>query len=248
VSYPPVVRAHVHPHSCSACSVPGPFCTLPEKLREILEGMKTGASYSKGQVLFHESDPCHTVSIVCEGSVKLITSSTDGRGLVLRFAAPGEILGLSEAVLGQSAYRCSAIAAEVTHVAVIPRETFMRFVSSYRELCVCLTYALSEQYKMAQRETKFLAFGGTSTSRLAHLLLAEASERGTTVDDGIHIHSHITHLELAQSIGSTRETVTRILGNLNHSGIIGRAQNEIVIRRKEELQRLDSPDPAHGNG
>jgi CRP/FNR family transcriptional regulator, cyclic AMP receptor protein len=237
------MRAQSQPHPCSACQAPGAFCTLPEKLRDIFESLKTGASYMRGEVLFHESDPCHSVFIVCEGSVKLITSSTDGRGLVLRFAAPGEILGLSEAVLAQSAFRCSAIAAEATLVAVIPRETFMRFVSSYRELCVRLTYALSEQYKTAQRETKFLAFGGTSTSRLAHLLLAEASEHGTTVGDGIHIHSHLTHLELAQSIGSTRETVTRILGNLSHSGILGRASNEIVIHHKEELQRLDNPDP-----
>jgi CRP-like cAMP-binding protein len=170
--------------------------------------------------------------------MKLVTSSSEGRILLLRFTAPGEVLGLTESVLGQSSYLCTAIAAEATTVANIPRDTFIRFVTSYPEACLRLTTALSEQYKSAQRETKFLAFGGTSTSRLAHLLLEQAAEYGETAADGIHIPSHVTHSELAQSIGATRETVTRILGDLNQRGILERTDGAIIIRSPDELTRI----------
>lgn len=235
---PPASR--VHPHPCSACSVQRSFCSLSDNLRVVFDGLKTSAAYSRGEVVFHEANPCHRVFVVCTGSMKLVTSSSEGKVLLLRFAGPGELLGISEAVLGNSSYQCSAIAAEPSVLAIIPRDTFVRFVTSYPEACLHLTYALSEQYKSAQRETKFLAFGGTSTSRVAHLLLEEASAHGKAVEADIHVPSHVTHSEIAQSIGSTRETVTRILGNLNHSGIIERTANEIVIHNAYELARLDT--------
>ena len=227
------------PELGACCTRQGAFCSLSDDLRTTLEELKTSASYTKGQAAFHESDPCHSVYFIRTGSMKLVTSSREGRGLLLRFAGPCEILGLPEAVLGQSTYRCSAIAAAPTVVAAIPSDTFIRFATSCPELRIRLAVALSEQYRLAQQETKFFAFGGNSTSRLAHLLLEEASEHGDSVADGIHVR-HATHLELAQSIGATRETVTRILGNLSHSGILARTPLEFVIQGKEELTRLDT--------
>lgn len=236
MSPPPASRAH--PHSCSACTVHQSFCPLPEHLRVVFQSLKTSAAYGKGEVAFCESDSCHSVFVVCEGSMKLVTASSEGKVLLLRFAGPGELLGVAEAMLGDAPYECSAIAAEPSVLAIIPRETFVRFVASYAEACVRLTVALSEQYKTAQREAKFLAFGENSTARLARLLLDRSAEREEAAAHGVRIPSHVTHTELAQSIGSTRETVTRILGSLNHLGIIERMPDEIVIRSAEELTRL----------
>ncbi len=229
----------VHPRSCCGCSVHGSFCSLSDELRPVFESLKTSAEYSKGEFAFHEADPCHSVMIVCKGSMKLVTSSSEGRNLLLRFVGPGGLLGDSEAMTALASYQCSAIATEPSVLAVIPRATFVRFVTAYPEAGLRLTYALSEEYKMAQREAKALAFGGNSTSRLAHLLLEQASRHGQVVADGIHIPSQITHLEYAQSIGSTRETVTRILGNLQHDGVIERTEDEIVIHDPAALASLD---------
>ena len=227
MSLPPVPR--VRSHSCSTCPLHQSFCHFPEKLRAAFDGLKTTVAYRKGEVVFHEADRCHSVFAVCEGSVKLVTASSEGRVLLLRFARPGEMLALAEAVLGPGPYGCSAVAAEATILAVIPRDTFMRFISSYPEACVALTVALSQQYKFAQRETKFLGMGDTSTVRLAHVLLEWSRE---------HAPLRVTHGDLAQAIGSTRETVTRVLGNLTHSGIVERRDDEIVILHAGELSRL----------
>jgi CRP/FNR family transcriptional regulator, cyclic AMP receptor protein len=230
--------SRVHPHPCGACVVKGSFCAQPDPLRTIFESLKTSAAYAKGEAVFHETDLCHSVFVVCSGSMKLMTSSSQGKALLLRFAPPGSLLGLAEALIPGGSYQFTAIAAAPSVVAIIPRETFVRFATSYPEVCRRITLALSEQYRMAQQEMKFLVFGGTSTSRLAHLLLDEALEYGQASPDGIHIPSHITHSELAQLIGSTRETVTRALGGLEHGGIIERQPEEIIIHSTRRLARL----------
>ncbi|MGZ8709244.1 MAG: Crp/Fnr family transcriptional regulator [Thermoanaerobaculia bacterium] len=222
---------------CNECLVRGTFCRLPEDLRAVFEPLKTTATYRKGDVAFHESDSCHSVFAVCAGSVKLITSASQGKVLLLRFARAGELLGMAEAVTGR-VYDYSGIAAEPAILARIPRDRFMRFVSSFPAAACRLTVALSEQYRFAQRETKFLAFGETSTARLARLLLDWSAERGSPSPGGMQIESHLTHAELAESIGSTRETVTRILGALSHDGIVERTHDAIVIHREQELNRL----------
>ena len=233
---PPVSR--VRPHSCSTCPLHRSFCHLSEKLRVAFDGLKRTVAYRKGEAVFDEGDRCHSVFAVCQGSVKLVTASSEGRVLLLRFARPGEMLALAEAVLGPGPYGCSAVAAEQSLLAVIPRDTFIRFISTFPEACLALTLALSEQYKFAQRETKFLGMGETSTVRLARLLLEWSGERGTAAADGVHIPLHVTHGDLAQAIGATRETVTRILGNLTRDRLIERRDEEIVIFHADELSRL----------
>lgn len=236
MSLPPVSR--VHPHSCSTCPLHRSFCQFSEKVRTAFDDLKTTVTYWKGEVVFHEGDRCHSVFAVCEGSVKLVTASTEGRVLLLRFARPGEMLALAEAVRGSGPYGCSAVAAEPSLLAVIPRDTFIRFINSFPEACLALTLALSKQYKFAQRETKFLGLGDTSTVRLARLLLEWSEERGTAAADGVHIPLHVTHGDLAQAIASTRETVTRVLGNLTRDRLIERRDDEIVVLQADELSRL----------
>jgi CRP/FNR family transcriptional regulator, cyclic AMP receptor protein len=236
---PPVSRAR--PQSCSTCALHRSFCHFSEELRAAFDGLKTTVTYGKGETIFHEDDRCQSVFAICEGSVKLVTTSSEGRVLLLRFAQPGEMLGLAEAVLRPAPYGCSAIAAEDSTLAVIPRETFLRFIGTYPEARLGLTVALSEQYKFAQRETKFLGFGDTSTVRLARLLLEWSAEHGVPGEDGVHIPLHVTHGDLAQAIGATRETVTRLLGHLTRAGLIERRANAIVVLRPAELARFGAP-------
>ena len=241
MSLPPVSR--VRPHSCSTCSLHQSFCHFAEELRAAFDGLKTTVTYWKGETVFHEGDRCQSVFAVCEGSVKLITTSTEGRVLLLRFMQPGEMLALAEAMLGPAPYECSAVAAENSILAVIPREMFLRFIGTYPQACLGLTLALSTQYKIAQRETKFLGMGEHSIVRLAHLLLEWSGQFGAAGGDGAHIPLHVTHGDLAQAIGATRETVTRLLGQLSRAGIIERRAKAIVVLRPAELARIGTLPP-----
>jgi len=208
-------------------------------MREAFDGLKTTVAYHKNEVIFDEGGHCHSVFAICEGNAKLVTTSREGRVLLLRVFGPGEMLGLAEAVLN-APYETSAVAMVSSILAVIPRDTFIRFISSYPEACVRLTIALSEQYRSAQREEKFLGFGEPSTVRLARLLLEWAADRGASTAAGLHIPLHMSHADLAHAIGATRETVTRILGSLCHDGLIERRADGIVILRRDELALLGS--------
>ena len=235
MSNPPNPR--VRPHSCSTCPLHRSFCGFPDELRLAFEGLKTTVSYHKNEVIFDEATRCHSVFAVCEGNAKLVTTSREGRVLLLRMVGPGLMLGLAEAVLDVP-YGSAAIAVESSILAVIPRDTFIRFISSHAEACMRLTTALSEQYRFAQREEKFLGFGELSTVRLARLLLEWGEERGEVTEEGVHIPLQMSHTDFAQAIGATRETVTRILGNLSHDGLIERRSNGLVILRRDELALL----------
>ena len=227
----------MRPHSCQTCPLHRSFCDFPEELREAFDGLKTTVAYHKNEVIFDEATRCHSVFAICEGNAKLVTTSREGRVLLLRMVGSGEMLGLAEAILN-APYESSAVAMESSILAVIPREAFIRFISSYPEACVRLTVALSEQYRFAQREEKFLGFGEPSTVRLAHLLLEWAADRGASTAEGVRIPLRMSHTDLAHAIGATRETITRILGNLSHDGLIERRADGIVILRRDELALL----------
>jgi CRP/FNR family cyclic AMP-dependent transcriptional regulator len=241
MSHAPAAR--VRPRSCGTCPLHRSFCDFPEELRAAFDGLKTTIAVSRNETIFEERTRCHSVFAVCEGNVKLVTSSTEGRVLLLRVAGPGEMLALAEAVSDAMPYQCSAIAMEPTILASIPRETFIRFVNSYPQACVALAVALSEQYRCAQEEEKFLAFGETSTVRLARLLLGWSEDRGEPARDGVSIPVHLTHTELAQAIGSTRETVTRVLGSLSDRGLVERQSSGLVVVQPDALARIASSSP-----
>jgi CRP/FNR family cyclic AMP-dependent transcriptional regulator len=239
MALPPVSRAR--PQSCSTCALQQSFCHFPEELRAVFDSLKTTMAYWKGETIFHEADLCRNVFAVCRGSVKLIATSSEGRVLLLRFAQPGEMLGLAEAVLGEAPYECSAVAAQDSILAVIPRQAFLRFIGSYPAACLGLTVALSEQYKFAQWETKFLGLGDVSTVRLARLLLEWSADHGVAAGNAVHIPLHVTHGDLAQAIGATRETVTRVLGQLSRAGVVERRADAIVVLRPAELAGIGIP-------
>jgi len=228
-----------HPQLCRDCKIARErsFCSLPRDVRSVLDELKAGVAYARGETVFGEGAPSRSVYIVCSGVLKLLNASDQGKVLLTRFALPGEMLGLAEALIA-APYECSAVAAEASTVSVVPRETLLRFVLSYPAAGLMMTSALAEQYRGVQREARFLAFGGTSAARLARLLLESSSDPDDRSVTCIRIPQHVTHAELAESIGSTRETVTRVLSELARRGLIRRNRDGMVVVDREHLVAL----------
>ena len=229
----------LQPHPWRDCVVSRPrsFCTLPRDTRSVLDELKASVAYARGEIVFAEGAPSRSIYIVCAGSLKLLNTSSAGKTLLTRFAVPGEMLGIAEAI-GGGTYDCSAVAAEASVVSVIPTETLLRFLHSYPAAALRMTEALAEQYRGVQREARFLAFGGTSTARLARLLLESSADDDDPGVTCIHIPPHVTHAELAESIGSTRETVTRVLSELVRRGLVRRSRDGMVVIDREHLAAL----------
>jgi CRP/FNR family transcriptional regulator, cyclic AMP receptor protein len=131
-------------------------------------------------------------------------SSEDGKILRVRVAKPGEVLGLSATLTGKP-YELTAQAAEPCQVSFIKRNDYLRFLREYPDACFKLTEALSEKYHLACQEMRWLGLSRTVEQKLARLLL-QWSDNGTSRPQ-LYVDLTLTHEEIAQVIGTTRETV-----------------------------------------
>jgi CRP/FNR family transcriptional regulator len=226
-------------NDCVDCSVRAErtFCNLaPETLKE-LDAIKFTAVYPKGSLLFVEGEQPRGVFILCGGRAKLTTSSAEGKTLIVKIAEPGEVLGASATILGRP-YEVSAETIEPSQLNFIKRENFLRFLQSHVEVCMHTAQQLSEKYQSAQREIRSLGLSQTTAEKLARLLLGWCNSSGEETPKGIRLTVLLTHEEVAQMIGTTRETVTRIFSDFKRRHIIEVKGSSIFVVGKPQLEAM----------
>jgi CRP/FNR family cyclic AMP-dependent transcriptional regulator len=226
-------------HNCADCTVKGErlFCNMSDKTMSGLDEIKFTAVYPKGSLLFVEGEQPRGVFIVCSGRVKLTTSSTEGKTLIVKIAEPGEVLGASATILGR-AYEVSAQTLEPAQVNFVRREDFMHFLTQFPEACMHTAQQLSEKYHSAQREIRSLGLSATTGEKLARLLLDWCARNGEDTAKGRRITILLTHEEIAQMIGTTRETVTRLLSEFKRKKIIDVKGANVFVQQRGELQDM----------
>ncbi len=224
---------------CSECSVRHErmFCNLDAETLKVLDGIKFTGMYPKGSMLFVEGENPRGVFILCSGRAKLTTSSTEGKTLIVKIADAGEVLGASSTILGRP-HEVSAETIEPSQLNFIKREDFLKFLSMNVDVCIHTAQQLSEKYQAAQRDLRSLGLSQTTSVRLARLLLEWAASRGEETPKGVRISLLFTHEEVAQMIGTTRETITRILSTFRKKGLIEMKGATLVILDKKALETL----------
>ena len=172
---------------------------------------------------------------MCAGRAKLFTTSREGKVLILKIAQPGEVLGLS-AVISGTPYELSAETSGPCQVNFVDRESMMNLVRKNGELGLHAAEALSRDFQSAYRDIHDLVLARSSSGKLAKLLLSwtDAPEKSNE----IRIRSSLTHEEMAQMIGSSRETVTRLLSSLKKKQVIRVEGSTLVIRNRVALEAL----------
>src|SRR5947209_738462 len=188
------------------------FCNMSTSAMEVLDAIKFTGVYPKGSVLFVDGEQPRGVFILCSGRAKLTTSSSEGKTLIVKIAEPGEILGASATILNRP-YEVSAETIEPSQLNFIKRDDFIRFLEEHTEACMHAAQQLSEKYQAAQREIRSLGLAQTTSEKLAKLLLDWAARNGEETPKGLRLSVLLTHEEIAQMIGTTRETVTRLLSD-----------------------------------
>lgn len=228
-------------NSCTACTrgTDQLFCNMSPAAMKTLDAIKFTSVYPKGSILFVDGEEPRGVFILCSGRAKLTTSSSEGRTLIVKIAEAGEVLGASATILGRP-YEVSAETLEPSQLNFIKRDDFLRFLSSHTEACMHTAQQLSEKYQSAQREIRSLGLAQSTAEKLGKLLLDWCALHGETTPKGIRLKVLLTHEEIAQMIGTTRETVTRLLSEFKRKKIVEVKGSTIVILRKEELERMVS--------
>src|SRR5581483_9385828 len=211
-------------------------CNLSPAAIAELNGIKSTITYPRGALLFVEGEEPRAVFILCNGRAKLMTTSAEGRTLIVKIAGPGEILGASAAILGQP-YELSAETLEPCQVNVINGSAFVNWLRTRSEASVRAARQLSAKHDAAQQEIRSLGLTRSAAEKLARLLL-DWCRHGEFTAGGIRIRVLLTHEEIGQMIGATRETVTRLIGDLRRREIIETKGSTVIVRQKDALEKL----------
>jgi CRP/FNR family transcriptional regulator, cyclic AMP receptor protein len=224
--------------NCLICKLRtnGFFCDLPKPTLQEFEKIKYASAYPPGAVLFVEGQAPRGVYLICAGRVKLTTTSRDGKTLILRIASAGELLGLHATVSGK-AYELTAETLQACQLDFIKRDDFLKFLQNHGDACLNAAQHLSHNVQNAYEMIRSLGLSHSVSERMARLLL-EWSDDGEQTKDGLRIKIALTHEEIAQLIGTSRETVTRVLSEFRQKKFAELHGSTLMIRDKEALERL----------
>jgi CRP/FNR family cyclic AMP-dependent transcriptional regulator len=214
------------------------FCGLSPEVLKSFSAAGHLSTYPGGAILFVEGQAPRGIVVLCSGKVKLSTTSREGKVLILRIAEPGDALGLS-AVISGTPYELTAETVGPCQVNSIDRDSLTRLLDKYGELGLHSAQTLSREFQSAYRDIHELVLARSSAGKLARLLLSWSGGRERdTAGREIRIRSSMTHEEIAQMIGSSRETVTRLLSELKKKDLIHLEGSTLVIRNRPALEAL----------
>jgi CRP/FNR family transcriptional regulator, cyclic AMP receptor protein len=224
--------------NCQSCKLKKStfFCELSPKALKAFDATRTSSVYPEGAVLFLEKQDSRGVFILCEGEVKLSISSSDGKTLILRIAKPGEILGLMSVLSGKP-YEVTAETIRPSQMAFVRRDDFLRFVAQHPEAYQGVTRQLSANYHGACEQLRTVGLSASAPEKLARLLLEWAAE-GEQTNIGTRIKMPLTHEEIAEFIGSSRETVTRTLSEFKHQHLVALKGSTLTIPDRAALEHF----------
>ena len=227
--------------SCLTCKMRSDriFCDLATPALQSFEAIKYATAYPKGAVLFVEGQAPRGIFVLCKGRVKLSICATDGKTLILKIAEPGEVLGLSATVSGKP-YELTAETIDPCQVNFVKREDFLRFLREHADACFRVAEQLSDKYNTACREIRSLGLSHSAGEKLAKLLLEWSSRSGENSKQEPRVRLSLTHEEIAQMIGTSRETVTRLFAELKKRQIVLARGATLVIRNKAALRAMAS--------
>jgi len=234
-----VPRRFMFSDGCLSCTLrrEGDFCSLPDPLLAELHGMGHLTLYPPDAVLMTEGQVPRGVFIVCSGRVKLAVEAKDGKTVILKVAGDRQVLGLSAVVSGAPS-PIEATTIELCQIKFVDREDFLNMVSCNSHAALACARLLGQEIGSAFRDVHDLLLARSSTEKLARLLLSWAAKEPRNLE--VRVASNFTHEEIAQMIGSSRETVTRLLSDLKRRELIRLEGSTLVIANRIALQAIAS--------
>ena len=169
-------------------------------------------TFPKGNILFHDGDPCFAAYVVITGRVKLTVASDDGREFALEVFGPGDVCGLI-ATLDGGPNNGTAITLSNCRLAVVPRERFQAWITGHPLLQQTITTALVRMLRNVYERVGMQTLLPVKR-RVRAALIEFAQNNGTCARGDEYVAPRPTHQELAERVGSTRVVVSRVIKEL----------------------------------
>ncbi|HUJ82277.1 MAG TPA: Crp/Fnr family transcriptional regulator [Candidatus Acidoferrales bacterium] len=221
---------------CKTCPLRknGFFCQLPAPALQAFSNVKFTTTYPAQAVLYVEGQAPRGIYMLCKGRVKLTMNSADGKTLIVRICEPGEILGAQAAISGEP-YEVTAEALQPCQVDFVRREDFVKLLHDQPEIAAAAMRQLSNGYRRACQEIRYLGLSRSASEKVAQFLL-ETSSSGQQTSVGKRFHLGLTHEEISQIVGISRETVTRTMTEFKSKALIATKGTMVVIRNESGLR------------
>jgi CRP/FNR family transcriptional regulator, cyclic AMP receptor protein len=214
------------------------FCSLPPAAVQHLASITAPSTYPKGATLFVEGQEPRGVFVLCSGKVKLSTSSADGKTLILRISDAGEVLGLAASVCGRP-YHATATVLEPAQANFIAKHDFLDFLADHGEAALRVSQQMGENYHLALAEMKTIGLSHSAAEKLARFVLDWCAQHDAG-NGQVRATLTLTHEEIAQIIGASRETVTRLLSDFRSKKLLQIKGHILTICDRLALEHLAS--------
>lgn len=209
---------------------------LSEQDARDLVAMGSVQHFPKGAAVFRAGDPGRNVYFLRKGRVKIYQLSPLGREVILWFCFSGEIFGLAEVARGGGRV-VDAEACEASEVIAVAQDQFKSFLRSHPEAALLCMQVLSSRLRILGEVLVNLVSDDVNT-RIAKLILRLSARYGTRIGKKIYLTIPLTHQEIADMVGTTRQTVTSALSQLKRQGVLSIDSHRIHIESKELLNEL----------
>jgi CRP/FNR family cyclic AMP-dependent transcriptional regulator len=202
--------------------------------RESLMSLGRTIRYPMRSVVIRQEEPSSHVLLIVHGWLKVTVSAANGYEALLALRGPGDIVGESAAV-SERPRSATVTALEKVEAVAVDQDHFAGYLHRTPSAALQLLSLTVDRLRSGDhRRLEFAAL--TVGERLSGLLLELARTHGTTTDEGIEIDVPLSQLELAGSVGASREAVTRLLKVLRERGVIATRRRGLLILRPDLLR------------
>lgn len=213
----------------------------PEELHR-LEARCRLRTYPARSPIYLPAQKADSVFLVAEGVVKVASISADGKESILAFVEQGELFG--ELALLDVENRDDYVEAiERTTVVMIPAQDIQNVLAIRADMALAVTKLVGLRRQRIERRLKNLLFQ-SSRDRLIHLLLDLEEQFGEETPEGVRIRLKLSHQDMGNLIGATRETVTSLLGQLRNEGSIEYKRCKLLITNSRKLTQSVERSPS----
>lgn len=207
---------------------------LPEQL-DRLERRARVCKLPKKTPVYLPSDAADGVLLLADGRVKLCSTTSEGKRAILAFIEAGEIFG-ELSLVGESEREEHAETVLASTIVLLPGDDLRELMAESAELTLGVTKLIGWRRKRIERRLKTLLFQ-SNRERLIYLLLDLGEQYGESTAEGLLLSIRLSHQDLASIIGTTRESVTVLLGELQLDGHLKVGRQRIVLKDINRLAR-----------
>jgi CRP/FNR family transcriptional regulator, cyclic AMP receptor protein len=212
------------------------FCDLSRESIEAFNRIKHAAVFPEHAVVLVEGQTAWGIFILCQGRAKLSTTSRDGKTLIIRIAEAGEVLGLHAVITG-GAYELTAETMQPCQLDFVGRDDMLLFLKEHADASHHATQHLARDCSDSYGVARTIGLSHSVSERFARFLLETASD-GKVSNGSVRVRLAMTHEEISQLIGTSRETITRLLSEFRRNDLAELKGSMLIIHNHPALKSL----------